>query len=161
MKERTITIAKKDIFFDVDAQTHVFARATEGSNLKRADALEADSADTMAGSLLTRYADQRIGELEERISRFLKTPTSAVTSAAAAIGTATSYTMTLYVETGFQDELLDPLAKAMEKYVAHGVTADWYTAAGDALGGVYLQMLPGDLARIQEYLVKRKTPSRS
>ena len=160
MKDRTITIPKKDIFFDVDAVTHIYARATEANGLRRADALESDSEDTFAERHLTSRADKRVGELEERLSRFLASPASPVASATVAIGTATSYVFTLHVEDAFQDELLEPLAKAMEQYIAHGVTSDWFTAAGDAQGGVYAQMLPGDLARIQEYLVKRKFPAR-
>ena len=161
MKTRTITIAKKDIFFDVDAATHVFARATEGSNLHRADALESDTGDAMAESLLTRYSDRRAAELSERLSHFLTTPVSPVTEAAAALGTATGYTFTLYVEDAFQDELMTPLASAMEKYVAHGVIADWFRDAGDAQAAAYAQMLPGDLAEAQEHLVKRKLPRRT
>lgn len=159
MKSRTITIPKKDIFFDVDAVTHIYAKANEASGLHHADAVESDSGDTFASLNLTRFSDQRVAELQERISRFLNAETK--TAATVAIGSATSYTISLYVEAGFQDELLEPLASAMEKYIAHGVIADWFTAAGDAQGGVYAQMLPSDLARIHEYLVKRKFPARS
>lgn len=161
MKTRTVTIPKKDIFFDVDSATHVFSRATEASGLRRADALESDTGDTMAQLMVTRYADRRVGELEGSLARFLTTPLTPVTSAAVAIGTATSYVISLTVEDAFQDELLGPLATAMESYIAHGVTADWYAAAGDAQSGAYLQMLPQDMARIQEHLVKRKFPTRA
>lgn len=160
MKTRTITIAKKDIFFDVDAVTHVFARATETGNLRRADAMESDTGDTFAAALLTRFTDQRAGELGEHISRFLATPGSAVSEASAALGTATSYTFSLHVEDAFQDEQMNPLATAMESYMAHGATADWYTSVGDAQANAYQQMLPADLIRIKECLINRKFPTR-
>ena len=161
MKTRTITIMKKDIFFDVDAVTHVYARTTEGGGIRRADSLESDSAEPMAESLLTRFADHRAGELNERLGRFIKAASSPVTSASSVLGNAVSYTFDFQVEDAFQDELLQSLAAAMEKYISHGVTADWYSATGDPLGGVYAQMLPGDMSRIHEYLVKRKLPARS
>lgn len=161
MKTRTVTIPKKDIFFDVDAATHVFSRATEAAGLRRADALESDTGDTMARHMLSRYADRRVGELEGDLSRFLTTPETPVTGAVVAIGTAASYEISLTVEDAFQDELLSPLATAMESYIAHGVTADWYAAAGDAQSSAFLQMMPADLLRIKEHLVKRKFPVRA
>ena len=160
MKTRTITIAKSEIFFDVEAATHVFARAAETSNLRRADAVESDTGESTIEKMLTRYADRRVGELKERLSRFLSTPETAVTGSQVAISSATSYGFSLYVEDGFQDELLEPLADALESYIAHGVAADWYGAVGDAQANFFSQQLPRDYEHAVQYIVKRKFPTR-
>ena len=159
MKTRTITIPKKDIFFDVDAATHIYAKMNEAANLRRSDAVESDTGDLFSEHVLTRFADRRAGELGERLARFLSITTD--TEHTVVLSSATSYTFSLYVEDAFEDELLIPLADAMEGYIAHGATADWFMAAGDAQGSAYLQMTASDIARILEYLVKRKFPARS
>ena len=161
MITRKITIPKSDIFFDVDAATHIFAQVSEpATGEKRSDALESDSGNDLARMMLTRFSDRRAAELGERLSRFMETPASPVTETVVTMGSASEYEFTLHLEAAFQDELLAPLASAMESYIAHGVTADWYTDAGDAHAAAYLNLLPGDLTLIGTYLVKRKFPSR-
>lgn len=159
MKTRTITIAKADIFADVDAETHILARMTEGQDLHRADALESDSGDDLAESLLTRYADRRVAELRQRLSRFLDAETA--DTADAALSTAADYTLAIRVEEAFQDEMLKPLAQAMEEYIARGVIADWYIDNNEAQAAAHSQQLPGILDEMMAALVSRKFPERS
>lgn len=159
MKTRTITILKKDIFFDVDAATHVFAKATETENLRRADALESDTLDPLRVSMVTRYADRHVAELKERLSRFLTSETQ--TAHSATISTNTSYIFSLYVEDAFQDEVLEALGSAMEQYVADGCIADWYKDVGDAQSTAYQQYQQARITSILGYLVKRKFPART
>lgn len=161
MKTRTVTISKTDIFFDVNAATHIFAKVNDAKDPRRFDALESDTGDTFNSSVVTRLADRRVSELKESLSRFLKAPDSAVSSATAGISTATGYEFAFLVEDGFQDELMDPLAKAVLEYIANGTTADWYAEAGDAMAASYQQKLEPALNRIVSYLVKRKFPTRS
>lgn len=161
MKERTITISKNDILFDVDAATHIFAKVNDGKDIRRFDALEADSEDAFNLNVISRHAQRRAAELKERLSRFLKTPASAVTFATATIDTVGGYSFAFYVEDGFQDELMDPLAKDIESYIANGAIADWYADAGDAMAASYLQKIAPIPNRIVSYLVKRKFPTRS
>ena len=161
MKERTVTISKNDIFFDVNAETHIFAKVNDGKDLRRFDALEADSEDTFNYNVITRHADRRAAELKERLSRFLKTPTSPVSSSTATISSTTGYSFAFYVEDEFQDELMEPLARDIEAYISNGVIADWYAEAGDAMAASYQQALAPLPNRIVSYLVKRKFPTRS
>ena len=163
MKTITVTIPKSEIFFDVDAATHVFATASESSaGLKRADALESDTGDAMRQSMLTRYVDRRAAELSERLATFMYTAgTVAEDTTNAVLGTDSSYQFKIQVEEAFLNELKTPLANAMESYIAHGVIADWYTDAGDGHAASYLQLLPGDLNLITHYIVDRKIPRRS
>jgi len=161
MKERTVTIPKNDIYFDVNAETHIFAKVNDGKDLRRFDALEADSEDTFNVDVITRHADQRAAELKESLSRFLKTPTSAVSSFTANISTTTGYSFAFSVEDGFQDELMEPLTREIEAYIAKGTIADWYAGAGDAMAASYQQALAPIKDRIVSYLVKRKFPTRS
>lgn len=159
MKTRTITLHKSEIFFDIDAVTHIFSRASEGNGLQRADALEADTLDPTNKAMVTRFADRHVAELKEKLSRFLTTETK--TATAPVITTATSYAFSLYVEDAFQDEALDPLGFAMEQYIAEGCIADWYRAAGDPQAASYQQYQGVSLQTALGYLVKRKFPSRT
>lgn len=158
MKVRTITIPKSEILFDVDAVTHVFTRTTESANLRRADALESDTGDDLNHDIIVRFADRRVAELEERLSHFLATTTA--TSHSVEISEATSYEFSFYVEDGFEDTQLKPLAEDLESYIAKGVTSDWYMANGDAQGATFAQMLPVILNRILLHIVERKFPTR-
>jgi len=161
MKTRTVTISKTDIFFDVNAATHIFAKVNDGKDPRRFDALESDTGDTFNNSVVTRLADRRAAELRERLARFLKAPSSAVSSATAGMSSATGYEFVFQVEDGFQDELMEPLAHAMEEYMANGAIAAWYAEAGDAMAASYQQTLEPTLARVLSYLVERKFPTRS
>ena len=158
MKNIVITIPKKDIYFDVDAATHVFAKATESANQQRADAMESDTGDTFTQNIITRFADRRVAELRDRLSHFIGTTTRS--SHTVVISTGANYEFTFNVEEGFQEELVTALADDMESYIANGVIADWFTSAGDAQGPVYAQMLPVDLSNVLTYFVKRKFPTR-
>jgi len=161
MKERTVTISKNNIMFDVNAATHIFAKVNDGKDFRRFDALEADSEDTFNYNVITRHADRRSAELKEMLSRFLKSATSTVTSATANISSATGYEFVFNVEDGFQDELMEPMARDIESYIANGAIADWYADAGDAMAASYQQTLAPTRDRIVSYLVKRKFPTRS
>ena len=161
MKERTVTISRNDILFDVDAETHIFAKVNDGKDPRRFDALESDSEDAFNLNVIIRHAQRRAAELKQSLSRFLKTPTSAVTFASATIDTNAGYSFAFNVEDGFQDELMDPLAKEIEAYIANGTIADWYAGAGDAMAASYQQTLAPTKDRIVSYLVKRKFPTRT
>lgn len=161
MKERTVTISKNNIFFDVNAATHIFAKVNDAKDFRRFDALEADTEETFIANVVTRHADRRAAELKERLSRFLKSPSSAVSSATANISSANGYEFVFSVEDGFQDELMDPLARDIEAYIANGTIADWYAGAGDAMAATYQQAIAPLPNRIVSYLVERKFPTRS
>ena len=159
MKTRTVTIARNDILFDVDAATHAFSTANWNKDPKKADAIESDSGDATNLSMLQRFEDHRISELKDRLSKFLSSATS--TSATGAIDTSSSVVFSFNVEDAFQDELLDPLAKSVQDYISKGVIADWYKANGDQQAVAYGQELQPLYERIVNYLVSRKFPTRS
>lgn len=162
MKTRTVTISKNNIFFDVDAATHIFSKVNDGKDLRRFDALESDTTDSFNRLVVTRFADRRAAELRDRLSRFLSAPESEVTSATASINTgATGYQYSFSVESEFQDELMASIAQDIESYIANGVIGDWYATAGDAMANSYLQTLPVISSRILDNFVKRKFPTRS
>lgn len=159
MKTRTVTIPKKDVLFDVDAVTHIFARANEGDDVRHGDALSADTLETFGANVITRYADRRAAELSDLLARFLTPATSTATSVA--ISSATSYVYSFLVEDRFQDELLEALGNDMESYIATGAAADWFYATGNSQGPAYAQMLVPKLNEIMSMLVKRKFPART
>ena len=164
MKERTITIAKKDILFDVDAITHIFARANEKGNYEAADALSADSQEVFYSNVITRFADRRVSELKDLLSRFLKPDTSIPISQTDPQGAALSegsYSFVFLVEDRFQDELLAPLAHRLESYISNGAISDWFYSVGNSQGPAYGQQLVPMLNEIMTYLTKRKFPSRT
>ena len=161
MKSRTATIPVTDILFDVNAATHLFASVNDAKDFRRFDALESDSEDTTNLALLLSFANMREAELKRLLSRFLAsagTTTSATTALNLSI---TAYSFSFYVEDGFQDELLAPLTNEIKAFIVNGVIADWYNAAGEAIGKSYEQKLPPIYAGIISHFVKRKFPTRS
>ena len=158
MKTRTITIPKKDVLFDVDSVTHLFARANEAQDLRRADAIGSDSEELFDVQVITRFTDRRAAELRDLMSKFLVSETSS--SHTVSISTEENYVFTLQVEDAFQDELLASLGDEMESYIATGAEADWYMSVGSQQGTVYANMLPSKLNTIVSYIVNRKIPAR-
>ena len=158
MKTRTINIPRKDVLFDVDSVTHLYARANEAQDLRRADAIGSDSEEIFDEKVITRFADRRAAELRELMSKFLVTETGS--SHTVSISSEDNYTFALTVEDAFQDELLTALANEMESYIATGAEADWLVSVGSPQGSQYAQMLPSKLNTIVSYIVKRKIPTR-
>ena len=161
MKTRTATIYVSDILFDVNAATHLFASVNDSKDFRRFDALESDAEDATNLAMLSRFAEGRVAELKRLLSRFLTSASTTASANSQLSLSSTSFAFSFYVEDGFQDELLSPIAKEIESFIATGVIADWYNSAGEAIGKSYEQKLPPIYAGIISHFVKRKFPTRS
>ena len=161
MKTRTATVYISDILFDVNAATHLFASVNDAKDFRRFDALESDSEDATNLAMITSFMEGRLAELKRLLSRFLTSASTTASANSQLSLSATSVALSFYVEDGFQDELLAPLAQKLKLYLSTGVTADWYRAAGDAMSAAYEKELQPVLADIISLLVKRKFPTRT
>lgn len=127
-KSKTITIQKKDLFFDIDALSLTYTKAN-GNDVVKANAISTDSLSAMEMRVLTRLMDRRVAELRDLMRRILTTATvsNAVTNA---LDSGTSYSFALTVTVEVEDNTLDSIAKLMHDYIVKGTLADWYADVG-------------------------------
>lgn len=126
-KSRTITIKKKDIFFDIDSLSLSFSEVSGGDGIARADAIATET-DTTAGTRKhKRLADRRAADIRTLLRRFITTTTSS--SANDQLSTS-DYTYALTLDSEFEDAMLEPLTAEIHDYIVKGALADWYDGIG-------------------------------
>jgi hypothetical protein len=156
-KERTITISKSQVFFDMDMLSYGFSEVSGGPEAKRADRLALDTASDNGARIAKRLCDHRISDIRHLLRRLVKSVTSSSASDSFLTG---DWTITLYVSDETEDGTLAAVADLIHEYVANGALADYYAQMG---AGVNVDSLNnrcnGDLARIRELLYYRPLPS--
>jgi len=156
-KSRTITIKKKDVFFDIDALSLSYAEVSGGDNAVRVDAVSSET-DTAAGTRkFKRLADRRAADLNTVMRRFLAT----VTASSADDQLSTSdYVYSLTVDDEFEDSMIEPITAEMHDYIVKGALADWFNEIGikgqhDTLAAE----AESAVARIRELIYYRPIPA--
>lgn len=156
-KSRTITIKKKDIFFDIDSLSLSFSEVSGGDGIARADAIAAET-DTTAGTRkYTRLADRRAADIRSVLRRFITTTTAS--SVNDQISTS-DYTYALTLDNEFEDAMLQPLTAEIHDYIIKGALADWYDEIGlKAQHDTLAAEAESAVARIKELLYHRPIPA--
>lgn len=154
-KTRTITFAKKDIFYDIDELSLDYTEIAPKDNVVQADALSTESESSRGTRTITRMADRRYGNLQKMLVRFLAPST--VSSVTNALDT-NAYVFSLKVTTEVEDSTLDAIEKLMHDYLVKGTLADWYSinhiAAAEGLEAIAKQ----DYDTIRDMIYYRPMP---
>ena len=156
-KSRTITIKKKDIFFDIDSLSLSFSEVSGGDGIARADAIATET-DTTAGTRKhKRLTDRRAADIRTLLRRFITTTTSS--SANDQLSTS-DYTYALTLDSEFEDSMLEPLTAEIHDYIVKGALADWYDEIGlKAQHDTLDAEAETAKARIKELIYYRPVPS--
>lgn len=128
-KPATITIYKKAVLEDIDAQT--FKRvdgvlASEGEQVK--NALSSDSSEDLDGHILHRHMDQRDARIRKRLT-FCLVPDEGDLSVNNLLEMSVPiYEYRLMVPDYIDKQRLKAIAQRMHSYIVHGSLHDWYAA---------------------------------
>ena len=156
-KSRTITIKKKDIFFDIDSLSLSFSEVSGGDGIARADAIATET-DTTAGTRkYTRLADRRAADIRTLIRRFITTTTASTVNDQIS---SSDYAYALTLDSEFEDSMLQPLTAEIHDYIVKGALADWYDEIGlKAQHDTLATEAESAVARIKELLYHRPIPA--
>ena len=157
MKTWTITLNKKDIFYDIDAITHDYAMASrEGVTARERDAMSSDAEEQADHDVLTRFADNRVSSLVHHMSFAVAATTDTTSDDTLSSG---DYTITLSVLDRCEDKVLDSITKLMHEYVVKGSLKDWYDLLGVSRGDLYSARLAEIEKLIIGLLLSRSIPA--
>lgn len=156
MKDWTVTLAKKDVYFDIDFLSHKYSETSGGENPVRDDGVATETDAAGSKRIVRRLCDNRAADIRVQLARFIK-PTSAVS------GNDTqddaNWTFNLYVPTEADGSTLAPLAELFHEYIVTGALHDYYAHLGVNANREFLQNRGmAALARIRELIYYRPMP---
>lgn len=160
-KDLTITIAKKDIFYEDDYLSLAYVTASGGDNPERDDAAALDTEEAGEGRVFKRLCDHRMSDVKALLAKFLKPATSSQSHTEnTTLDTGENWTLELSVSTEVDDSILQPMADSIHDYIVTGAAHDWYMHIGVNGNREALQnRAEAALARIRELIYTRPMPS--
>ena len=128
-KLATITIYKKAVLADIDAQT--FKRVDgvlAGESDQVRNALSSDSEELLDGSILHRHMENRDAEIRKRLRFCLKSNTEEELKVDNLLDMdVETFVYDLAVPENFDKQRLKALARKMHNYIVQGSLHDWYS----------------------------------
>lgn len=159
-KTRTITIYKKDIYFDIDAVTHTYSREYKDAlTAMQRDRLSTDVDEQNDLAIMTRCADIRYAALKNVMAFALQTETSTATNDSLSLDATGSYTFTLSINSRFEDKNLTAITALIHEYMVKGTLKDWYELIGIPRGDLYSARLKEIEQTIKSLLIHRSIPT--
>lgn len=157
----TITIYSKDILFDVDAETHRFARSLDQKNAELVDNMASDSAEGFDKQVLIRYANLADAEVRKVMWKFLKKAATPATTGNDTLDTSiTSYVYALSVSDRRLTNKLPALTQAIHGYLVNSILTNFFIALHQDGGAKnYLAKTQQSQLDIEELIYKRDKPS--
>lgn len=153
-KTRTITLKKKDIFFDIDALSLDLTRVS-GDDVRKSDAVATDTSTITGARTFTRLADKRVADVRQMLKDFLVDVTK---TGGDDLLVASDYVITLDITPEFPDSMLDSIIALAHDYVVKASLADWYTEIGTGPSANLIQLAADSLLRIKELIYQRPIP---
>lgn len=129
----TITLYKKEIFYDMDANSYKRVDASmPEQNPKSRNAIQSDISESLDASIMDRICDNRDAHLRMRLMWCLKG--NSIDKADNIPGNDASYEYILEVPEDFKGDKVKVLAVKMHDYIVRGGLLDWYYRCGIASG---------------------------
>lgn len=123
----TITINTKDLFFDVDAETHRYAKTLDPKNTVLVDNIASDSEETLDKHVLKRYADTADGEVRKILWQFLTRPAESVNSDNDSLSVIeTSYTYVVDFSDRRSHQKLTSLTGAIHSFMVNNILTNFF-----------------------------------
>lgn len=155
MKNSTITLYKKDIYYGVDLVTHIFSNTLDDDDPRAADAISTDTEMNQHKRIITVYADAAVAALKDGIREFLKPEKPMDLDNKI---TSSDYAIALQVDYLFNDGALPAVAKAMGSFVLNTVLSKWYEGVANQQAAVYAAEAAADMSRIMRLLYTKNKP---
>ena len=156
-KERTITVNKKDVFFDIDFLSLKYSEGSSEDDIIRADRVATETQDTGGNRIVTRLCDHRVSDLRQVLRKFIKSTTSS--SATNTLNNAMNWVFTIVISNEAEDNTIATLGDLFHDYIVSGAAADYYIHVGRPGNTESLRKrADDDLARIRELIYYRPMP---
>lgn len=150
MPSNNITIAQKDILFDMEMLSYGFSEVSGGPEARRADRLALDKANDSQKKTMEHLVEKRLGEVCQLMEKFVSSYSLS----------SNNYTISLTNMDEAHSNIDTLLKDLIAEYIVNGSLADYYTHMG---AGVNTETLNARcnaaLARIRELIYYRTMPT--
>ena len=160
IKDWTITIKKKDVFFDIDILSLYFAEVVAGDSPVKSDRIAAETAKPGQARVFKRLCDHRLSDIKQLLEKFI-TPTISTSSTRTEDDTLATgdWTINLTITDEADDNTLPTITDLVHDYLVSGALADWYAQVGIANNRESLNLrAQNDYDRIRELIYYRPMP---
>lgn len=155
-KTWTVTVKKKDVFFDIDMLSLSYSETSALEAPVKADRIATETASDGGRRIITRMCDHRVSDLRQLLERFIA-PVSA--SAANDTLATADWTFNIRISEEAEDNTLATLADFFHDYIVSGALADYYAQIGQQGNRESLNLrAENDIARIRELIFFRPMP---
>lgn len=156
LKERTVVLKVKDLFFDIDAYSYALSQM--GAEIGRQnDAVATETESDYGKRTLRRIMEQRVALLRQTLKKCLKDAEDEAQKTDV-LGETDSYTFTFQVSTETQDSVFEPVKDLMHEYIVKGTLKDWYDYLGLSSGDRIAPRLAEVETRMKKLLYHRAQP---
>ena len=135
-KERVVEIFKNEVYKDVDLLTYKHTEGNAIQNLEAKNAIAADVSEDMDGAVIVRYVEFRDAKLRRKLQSVLKDMTQDYADDDLNLND-NMYRYHFLLNESFNDNLLEPLAEYIHRFLVWGALYDWYSQFGLPQAGVY------------------------
>jgi hypothetical protein len=129
-KARTILIYKSEVFKDIDLYTHKHVDAREDMGPRSSNAVSSDTSETVDHAVIDRYVKFRDSQLRVKMQSVLLNPEAEGADDILPEDDNIFY-YNLEVNDTVRDNVLNPLAEYIHRFLVFGALYDWYSMFGD------------------------------
>ncbi|MBR5660598.1 MAG: hypothetical protein IKW99_03515 [Bacteroidales bacterium] len=149
-KERVVEIYKNEVYKDVDLVTYKHVEGNAVPNPESRNAIASDVSEDMDGAVIVRYVEFRDAILRRRLQSVLVERTQDYADDDLNLDDH-KYRYRFSLPETFNDNLMEPLAEHIHRFLVWGALYDWYSQFGMPQAGVYgsqLDKLEEDISSI-------------
>lgn len=149
-KARTVEIYKNEVYKDVDLLTYKHTEGNAIQNLESRNAIASDVSEDMDGAVIVRYVEFRDARLRRKLQSVLSDRTQDYADDDLTLDD-NKYRYHFLLNESFNDNLLEPLAEYIHRFLVWGALYDWYSQFGMPQASVYgsqLEELEDDINSI-------------
>ena len=160
IKTWTITVNKKDVFFDIDLLSLYFSEVVSGDAPAKADRIAAETAKPSQARVFKRLCDHRLSDIKQLLEKFITPVTSTnVTRSASDTLVDTNWQISITITSEADDNTLPTITDLVHDYLVSGALADYYAQVGIANNRESLNLrAKNDYDRIRELIYYRPMP---
>ena len=156
-KVRTVSLHKKDVYFDADFLSLYYSETQAGDQPLKADRIATETQAEGGNRIIHRLCNHRVADLRQHIEKVLEEESMESSDDTLESG---DWTFTIRISVEAEDNIFPTLADLFHGYVVNGALADWYAQLGVQGNRESLQMrADADLARIRELIYHRPMPT--
>ena len=141
-KERLVEIYKNEVYKDVDLLTYKHVEGNAVPSPEAKNAISSDTAEDMDGAVIVRYVEFRDAILRRKMQSVLAPREQGYADDDLNLDDH-KYRYRLVLPVEFNDNLLEPLAEYIHRFLVWGALYDWYSQFGMPQASVYGAQLDG------------------